>query len=229
MRNNLIIGALIAASVFQVAPKASADEKTNNLIIGGIIGAVVGGAIANDRNDRRDDRRGDWRDDRRNDRRDDWGRGRDRGYDRGYDRGPGRGYPPPQRPMPPPQRPLPPPQRNGEASVLINGVTRQPGGAWYRLTLRYPLSLSNVNVHVLRAGLKIHEAAIVTDRQMRMPLYELQNTPVLYGGQYVNAYINQYERVLAIDIRAESYGDFADIAVGVSSNEGYPDISVSRF
>lgn len=207
MTKNLIVGALIAATIFQVAPKANANGTTDKLIIGGIIGAIVGGAVANDRNDRRNDRRDDRRDDR-------WGRGPRRP-------GPDRGYPPPYRPAPPPQR--------SQADVQINQITRQGGGAWYRLSLRYPLALTDVDVRVFNAGLKIHEAVIVTDRQERIPLYELSNSPVLGQGQYINQYINLYDRVLAIDIRAESFGGYADIAVGVSSNEGYPEISVYRY
>ena len=91
------------------------------------------------------------------------------------------------------------------------------------------MALTDVDVRVFNAGLKIHQADIVTDRNQRIPLYGLSNSPVLGQGQYINSVVNGYERVIAIDIRAESYGGYADVAVGVSSQEGYPEISVSRF
>jgi hypothetical protein len=97
------------------------------------------------------------------------------------------------------------------------------------LTLQQPLAVSNVEVRVLRANLKLHEAALVTTRNERIQIYELTNTPVLAYGQIAGAYINRNDRVVAIDIRAESFGDFADIAVSVGSPEGYPYLQVTQF
>jgi hypothetical protein len=211
MKKQIILSALVVAALFQVSPQASANSATDHAIIGGIIGGVIGGAIAHDqdrRDDRRDDRRGDW------DRGDHWGHGPGR-FPPG--RGPGRPYPP--------QRP---PQQ-AQASVQINGVTRQAGGEWYRLNLRQPLQVSNIDISVLRANVRIHEAAVVTDRQQRIPLYDLSNGQVLGTGAYIGTFVNSYDRIMAIDIRVESFGDYADLGVAVTSPEGYPVIDVTRF
>ena len=47
-------------------------------------------------------------------------------------------------------------------------------------------------------------------------------------GQYaaIGSYINRNDRVVAIDIRAESFGAYADVQVTVSSFEGYPALNV---
>ncbi len=132
----------------------------------------------------------------------------------------------PYRPIPAPPAPYP---GQNQASVQINGISRRPGGNWYRLTLQRPLALSNIEVRVLRANLKIHEGALFTANSFRIPIYELANSPILVQGQHTTANINRNDRIVAIDIRTESFGDFADIVVTVSSPEGYPYISVTQF
>lgn len=141
--------------------------------------------------------------------------------------GPGRpGRPGPIRPTPPPP---PPNYGQYQGSVQINAITRRAGGAWYRLTLNRPLSLTNIELRVLRANVLLHEAALVTDYNQRLPIYELSNTPVLGTNTLVGSYINRNDRIVAIDIRAESYGAYADVLVNVSSREDYPYLTVTQF
>ncbi|WP_413289699.1 RT0821/Lpp0805 family surface protein [Bdellovibrio sp. HCB337] len=151
---------------------------------------------------------------------------------------PGPGRPQPGRPGRPPVRPgpirptpPPPPPNYGQyqGSVQVNAITRRTGGAWYRLTLHRPLSLTNIELRVLRANVRLHEAALVTDYNQRLPIYELSNTPVLGTNTVVGSYINRNERIVAIDIRAESYGAYSDILVNVTSPEDYPYLSVTQF
>lgn len=149
--------------------------------------------------------------------------------------GPGPGYPQPGPGYPPPYpgRPTPPPPPPGygqyTGSAQINQITRQGGGRWYRIQLRQPMSLTNVELRVLRANVQLHEAALVTDYGQRMPIYELSNTPVLGQNATAGAYINRNDRISAIDIRAESFGAFADVVVNVTSREGYPQLFVTQF
>lgn len=141
---------------------------------------------------------------------------------------PGRpGYPnDPYRPIPAPPAPYP---GLNQASVQINGISRRPHGTWYRLSLQRPLALSNIEIRVLRANLKVHEGTLHTENGFRIPLYEFTNSPILGQGQFTGAYINRYDRIVAIDIRTESFGNFADILVTVTSPQGYPYLNVTQF
>lgn len=125
-----------------------------------------------------------------------------------------------QRPRPRPPEPV----FNQGSSAQIFGITRQTGGQWYRISLQDPMSLNNVQVQIQRANVRFHDASIVTANGRRLPLFELSNTPVL--GQYavLNSYVNTNEPIVAIDIRAESFGGYADIEVSATSNEGNPSL-----
>jgi surface antigen len=142
--------------------------------------------------------------------------------------GPGPGYPPPN-----PGRPTPPPPPPGygqySGTAQINQITRQGGGRWYRISLQQPLALSNVEVRVLNANVRLHEAALVTDYGQRLPIYEMSNTPVLGQNATVGSYINRNDRIVAIDIRAESFGAYADVLVNVTSRDGYPSLIVTPY
>jgi len=147
----------------------------------------------------------------------------------GYPGRPGR----PGRPDFPgrPGYPPPPPPNYGQyqGTAQINAVPRRSGGTWYRLTLQQPLSLTNIELRVLRANVRIHEAALLTEYGQRIPVYELSNTPVLGTGTILGSYVNRNDRVLAIDIRAESFGAYADLLFTAISREGYPVLMVSQF
>lgn len=161
------------------------------------------------------------------------------GFGHGPGHGPGRPgpiYPGPGRPVPPPPaRPVPPPPpppgygQQYTGSVQINQVTRQGGGKWYRVSLQQPLSLTKLEIRVLRPNVRIHEASLVTDNGQRFPINELNETPVLGQNATAGAYINRNERIVAIDIRAESFGAFSDIAVNVTARDGYPQLSVTQY
>ncbi|WP_413612450.1 beta-sandwich domain-containing protein [Bdellovibrio sp. HCB-110] len=190
------------------------------------------------RDDRRDDRcdsyrRHDCRDDRRDDR-----DGRHGGY-----RPPVRPYdPPPRHPPynPPRHEPAPPrpypdypdyPRNNyGEASVQFYGVTRRSGGEWLRVSFNYAAYVDYVRVDLYRAALQIHEAYAITQSGRRILIRDLSYAGVFYAGRVVTSeYITAGERIVAIDIRAESMGDYADVNISVISNDGTPSIYPSRY
>lgn len=132
-----------------------------------------------------------------------------------------------------PSRPIPPPspvQSRNEGSVQINQVTRRSGGEWYRLTLRNPVNVENVEVRALAAGVRVHEAQLYTVSGNRIQIRELTNSNTIYAGDRVTSE-NLYarDRVQVIDIRVESMGGAADILVKVFSADGRPSMDVSRF
>lgn len=139
---------------------------------------------------------------------------------------------PPRYPDAPSRPNLPPPapvQSSFEGTTQVSQITRRSGGEWVRIYLREAISLDRLEVRVLSAGMRIHEAVLHTDMG-RMTVRELTHTPSLYAGDMVISEGLSYGgRVQAIDIRAESMGGYADILVKAISNSGYPSLSVSRF
>lgn len=131
----------------------------------------------------------------------------------------------PQAPMPPP----PPGQGSylQEGRVEIQSVTRSSGGAWYRVSLRRALRLERVEVTVLSQRLKLHESILHTADGQRISVREFQNVNVLgAGSRAVSEILNTRSGIVAIDLRAESYGGFADISVSALSSEDRPQLVV---
>jgi len=162
----------------------------------------------------------------------DWGRGPGRGdWGRGPGRGPGHGGPGPGRPpyVPPQQPPIynPPPPRQSESSIVFGAVSRRPGGEWLRVSLYNPVRIDYVQVQVLNAAVQLHDAAVVTRSGARYNLRELTRTGIIYSVKS-SEYFGLNEQVVAIDIRAESMGGFADLRVNVLSDYPSP-LQGSRF
>lgn len=112
-----------------------------------------------------------------------------------------------------------------EASVQFYSVTRRVNGEWLRVGFNYPAYLDYVMVDVNRAALRVHEAYAVTQSGRRILLSNLSYSGIIYAGQNVwSEYISAGERITAIDIRAESMGDYANVSVRVSSR--YEGLSV---
>lgn len=133
---------------------------------------------------------------------------------------------PPQQPLPPPPAPA---QTLREGSVTINTVTRQTGGQWYRVLVTEPLRLDRVEIAALAARVKIHEGSIVTQSGQRLPVREFQNTPVFdAGSRAVSENLNLRERIVAIDLRMESYGGYAAVEVKALSNDGRPRLALEN-
>lgn len=189
--------------------------------------------------ERRDDRRGGHRD--RDDR---WDRDDRRGGPVRPDRPPVRPNPRPDpypspNPRPPshppsypptyPDRPTyPPGHYQGEASVQFYGVTRRFGGEWLRVQFRYASYVDYVYVTPYRAGLRIHEAYAITQSGRRIHLGRLTYGGTIYSG-IMSDYVMAGERIVAIDIRAESMGGNTDVDVRVISGEGVPSIYPVRY
>lgn len=166
------------------------------------------------------------------------GRGGHGGNGNGYGRGNGdRNNNPPRYPAPPqPSRPLPPPpppvQRYGyEGTTQLSQITRRTGGEWFRVTLNNSVTLDRVEVRALSAGLRIHEASVYTESGRRIQIRELTQTPTVYAGDTaVSENLNLGgDRVVAIDLRVESMGGYADATLKAISNEAYPSLSTSRY
>ena len=159
-----------------------------------------------------------------------WGRGNGHGRpDHGGGYGPG----PRPGPRPNPPRPPAPPAPGGRydrADVQVSSITRRSGGEWVRLSLAYPQAVDQIEVRVLTAGARVHDAVVYMQSGQRMSLYSLQNRGTLYAGDRATSEnFFRGDRVTAIDVRLESMGGYADVLLSVMSLDGYPNINVSRF
>lgn len=147
-------------------------------------------------------------------------RGQGRNKDHGYGRGDG-----PGRPAPYPGQG----QRLESGSVEVSQISRSSGGAWYRVNLRRSLRLERIDISVLNQRLKIHEVSVITDRRERIQLKELTNSPVVGTGSVLSSnYLNVREEIIAIDIRAESYGGVASMLVTALSNQDRPSLELEQ-
>ncbi|QDK46391.1 hypothetical protein DOM22_15065 [Bdellovibrio sp. ZAP7] len=153
------------------------------------------------------------------------GRGDEDGH---YGPRPGPG-PRPMPPRPAPPRPAPP-SRYDRADVQVSSITRRTGGEWVRLSLSYPQAIDQLEVRTLTAGARIHDAVVYMQSGQRQSLYSLLNRGTLYAGySAVSENFFRGDRVVAIDVRLESMGGYADVLLTVYSLDGYPNINVSRF
>lgn len=214
---------LLAVTVLFQGTLASADIRPHNPERG----------HEDRRDDRRDDRRGPGNyDDRHEDRYDhDRRDGRHGGVrPRPEPRPPVRPNPRPDPyPNPYPDRPHYPPHNNyGESSVQFYGVTRRSGGEWLRVQFNYPSYVDYVRVGVYRAGVQLHETYAITQSGRRIHVRGLSYTGTIYSG-LTSEYLTAGERIVALDIRAESMGGNADLEVRVISNDGPPSIYPVRY
>lgn len=155
-------------------------------------------------------------------------------------RPPRRDYPnyPPRRPEPPrypapypepPRYPNPPRDGGGyyggQATVYFNYITRRSGGEWVRVNFYSPVQVRYIEAQINRAGLRIHDAVAVTYRGDRFTLRQLSNTGTYYAPTTLTSEnFNSNDQIIAIDLRVESMGGEADMAVTVHSYDR--DISI---
>lgn len=181
--------------------------------------------------------------DRNDRRRDDDRYDRDERYNQGYNNGQyfsGRNYDP-RLPAPPGQGgisiPVPPPSQvpapgtgnHYQGFAQVQSITRMDGGGWYRVSFDRPVTLSSIDFRVRGAGLKVYSTVVVTEAGQRLQVPELSNTPVLDSRTPAAGFFNRAERVIAIDVRAESFRGLSDLTVRYRSPEQSPVPRIQQF
>ncbi|HWU43194.1 MAG TPA: beta-sandwich domain-containing protein, partial [Bdellovibrio sp.] len=79
-------------------------------------------------------------------------------------------------------------------------------------------------------GMRIHDATVYLASGSQVKVREYWETPIFYSGdRAVSERLNLPEFVVAIDIRAEAMGGFANALITVNTNYGYPVLNVSRY
>jgi surface antigen len=159
--------------------------------------------------------------------------------DRGGPRGPVAPAPirpvrpvPVRPPMPAPVPPPPPSRVESVSSLVVSAVTRQGGGQWYRVAFADGRAavISKIRITVLKARVKLHQAAILSGNQ-RFDVSEFSETPVFGTNESREANYNlrSYGAVSGVDILAESFGDYADILVEITTPDGQQQLQLTRF
>lgn len=202
-------------------------------------------------NDRHDDRRdNDRRDREERDRRD--REERDRREREERDR---RRHNPPRRdPNPPPRYPdyprhptypshpnyptypnypnyptYPTPPSSYDNSVYFSDITRRSGGEWVRVNFSYASYVDHVRAYASSASILVHEAILHTQSGRQLVIRNLASQMLYPGNSYTSEYITAGERIVAIDLRLESYGNYGDVRLTVSSSNGTPQIYAVRY
>ncbi|WP_413613195.1 beta-sandwich domain-containing protein [Bdellovibrio sp. HCB-110] len=128
-----------------------------------------------------------------------------------------------QVPAVPPQTTTTTVQAQYAGSVSISGMSRKSGGTLYKVDLQQPLSLLRLDLRVTYSQLRIHQATIVTEGGQRIDVREYRNTAVLATGSVNSSEnLNLSERVISIEILAESYSAEADVMLTAISDRGVP-------
>ncbi|QDK46937.1 hypothetical protein DOM22_18125 [Bdellovibrio sp. ZAP7] len=132
---------------------------------------------------------------------------------------PGNQYPTPLPPPPPPSEPSTPASEAG--TLRISNVSRASGGTVYRISVRPGVVIQRVSIRVNGGKVVISGARVNTT-----PVRNLVSPDILTAGAAMSSeYLN--ERVFTIDLRMEAYGGEADVTVLVSSDERWPQLSLS--
>lgn len=106
-----------------------------------------------------------------------------------------------------------------DSTVTINQITRQSQGQWYRILLNQPVALNRIDLQVTAARLRVYEITVITDQRQRVQLDSFEGNGVLDLGNTITT-SSTGGRIIAIDMRLESYGDIASVKVGVIASYG---------
>lgn len=114
-------------------------------------------------------------------------------------------------------------------SVTISSVTRSSGGNWYRVFVQNQIRLDRITISPRSARVKIHEVSLITSSRQRQDVSAFRNSSVIaIGASLTSEYLSSSESIVAIDIRAESYGGYSHIVVSAESSDGRPSLSLSE-
>jgi hypothetical protein len=111
---------------------------------------------------------------------------------------------------------------------MFNSVTRSAGGEWLRVNFNYPAYIRYFEVQVQCAAAQVHEAYVTTESGARYSVRSLFETGTFTSSR-ASEILNINERIVAIDVRAESMGGNADILVSVTSAQGDLSLSGNRY
>ncbi|WII71253.1 beta-sandwich domain-containing protein [Bdellovibrio sp. 22V] len=126
-----------------------------------------------------------------------------------------------------PTPPAAPVQTQYIGSVTVAGMSRKSGGTVYRINLNKAQSLSRLDVRVTKNQLKVLQTTLLTDNGQRVSVRQLSSTNVLATGSLNSSEVlNQSDRVVAIEILAESFGGEAEIIVTAVADREVPKLTL---
>lgn len=114
-------------------------------------------------------------------------------------------------------------------SATVNGITRKTNGLVYRLELKPAVSIRKVTVTADVSQLVLHEAYAVTEAGQRIKIQEFSRSTLVSNMATAESEdLNARERIVAIDLRAESMQAEAVIQVVAYSDEGTTQLSLHK-
>lgn len=116
-----------------------------------------------------------------------------------------------------------------DASLQIIDVSRNPQGQWYRVALAQPTELTRIDLQVTYARVRVYEVSVLTEYGERLQLDGVDRNAVLMTGTTISS-MAAGTRIVAIDMRLESFGEAASLRVGVVSSyhDSRPMLSLQR-
>lgn len=132
------------------------------------------------------------------------------------------------KPPPPPSSPAPPPtQPQYEGVGRVDQVTRQSGGELYMLELTKVVPLTRLEAKSKVGRLKIYSTTLVTDKNDRIPVRQLQGLSLDDSMQAVSSEVlNSSVGISAIEILAEAMGGEAALEIKAFSTKEAPKLSL---
>lgn len=111
----------------------------------------------------------------------------------------------------------------------IAGITRKTNGLVYRVEVKPAVALSKVLITAETSKLKLHETYLITESGSKIKIHEFSRSVAIENKTTgVSENLNSRERIVAIDLRAESMQAEATIQVVAYSDEGALKLSLHK-
>lgn len=132
------------------------------------------------------------------------------------------------KPPAPPSSPAPPPSEpQFEGTGRVDQVTRQAGGDLYLLELAKSIPLVRLEAKSKLGRLKVYSTTLVTDKNDRIPVRQLQGLNLDDSMQAVTSEIlNAQVRIASIEVLAEAMGGEAALEIKAFSTKEAPKLSL---
>ncbi|ASD62168.1 beta-sandwich domain-containing protein [Bdellovibrio bacteriovorus] len=111
-----------------------------------------------------------------------------------------------------PAAPTAPVQTEFKGELSITSMSRKSGGATYKIDLQRSAVLNRLELIVEVNKLKIHSASLITERGQQIAVREFRDSRVLSTWESLTSEnLNLSDRVVSLELVAESYGGAANI------------------
>ncbi|MFV3407843.1 beta-sandwich domain-containing protein [Bdellovibrio bacteriovorus] len=128
-----------------------------------------------------------------------------------------------------PAAPAAPVQTEYKGELSITSMSRKSGGATYKIDLQRSAVLNRLELVVEVNKLKIHSASLITDSGREIQVREFKDTRVLSTWESLTSEnLNLSDRVVSIEMVAESYGGAANIRLRAIGATDVPRLTLQQ-